>query len=459
MKPSLFLFFLSVLVASARPNIVYILTDDLGYGDLSCYGQAHFETPVLDGLAERGLRFTDHYSGATVCAPARCSLMTGRDPGHAWIRGNGPFALRPDPEDLTVATLLQRAGYHTALIGKSTVTGNTQTPETALQKGFDVFYGTTDHRDGHFRYPEFIYDQTEKVVLEDNHLHHGEHYDAELYTRKAEQFIAGQSAENPFFLLLSYPIPHASNIAPEGVAERLDIENDIDFSESNHYSTVDNVKANYAGMVVAIDTYVGRVMAALEARDLAEDTLVIFTSDNGSHYEGGYHPDLLDSNSPFRGGKRDLYEGGIRVPMIAHWPGGILQPGTPSHPCAFWDFLPTACDLAGIKAPSGIEGVSFAPTILGNPEAQAAPEFLYWEFHEKRSRRALRQGDWKLVQYDLSAEPAGTPRLYDLSKDLGEQNDLAAKHPDMVEEMVERMNRHRQPAPLFPNRALDELSK
>lgn len=458
MKQTILLLLLSAVVALAKPNIVFIITDDLGYGDLSCYGQKFFETPVLDGLASKGLRFTDFYSGATVCAPARCSLMTGRDPGHATIRGNGPFALRPDPQDITVGTMLQRAGYRTAMVGKSCVTGNTQTPEVVLSKGFDVFYGTTDHKDGHFRYPKFVYDQTEKVMLEGNKLHEGPHYDAELYMKRAEKFIGNQSPEQPFFLLLSFPIPHASGLAPVGKADEVKIENDIDFKNSNHYSNVKRVKANYAAMVMEIDSYVGRVMRALEAKGVADDTLLMFTSDNGSHYEGGYKPELLDSNGELRGGKRDLYEGGIRVPLVAYWPAGIKKAGEPSSPFAFWDFLPTACELAGVKVPAGIEGISFVPTLTGTG-VQLEHDSMYWEFHERQGRRALRQGNWKLVQYDLGAKKPGKPQLFDLSKDIGEKNNLAATHPERVNDMVRWMNQHREKSELFPMGPLDELSK
>lgn len=452
---ALFLLLLTAVLAAAKPNIVFIITDDLGYGDLGCYGQKHFETPVLDRLAAGGIRFTDHYSGATVCAPSRCSLMTGRDAGHASIRGNGPFALRPDPQDLTVARLLKNAGYRTAMVGKSCVTGNTQTPGTVLAKGFDVFYGTTDHKDGHFRYPKFVYDQTEKVMLEGNTLHEGPHYDAELYTRRAEKFIGESAGESPFFLLLSYPIPHASVLAPDDLAEQADIDDDVDYKPAkHHYSQVEGVKSNYAGMVMAIDAYVGRIMEALESKGVADDTLVMFTSDNGSHFEGGYKAPMLSSNAPLRGGKRDLYEGGIRVPLIAHWPEGIAKTGDSDHPSAFWDFLPTVCELAGVETPDDIEGLSYAPTLTGRGE-QATHEQLYWEFHEQGGRRALRMGDWKLVQYGLKPGKFGKPELYNLSEDLGEQNNLAGKHPGKVRDMVGRLDAARVPSDRFKLPGLD----
>ena len=442
--------------AAPPPNIVLIIADDLGYGDLSCYGQKNFQTPTLDALAAGGLRFTQHYAGATVCAPSRAALMTGLDPGHVSVRGNGPVDLRPDPLDITVATLLRSAGYRTAMIGKSCVTGNTQTPEVVLAKGFDVFYGTTDHRDGHFRYPKFVYDQTRKIPLEGNTLHQGPHYDAELYTRRAERFIQETAAASPFFLLLSYPLPHASVLAPEGGV--IDIESDTDFlPEKSHYSKTTRIKGNYAGMVVALDAYVARVMKALAVRGATDHTLVIFTSDNGPHLEGGYRPEMLGSNGPLRGGKRDLFEGGIRVPFIAHWPAGIARPGRDVDlPSAFWDFLPTVCELAVAPRPSAIEGLSYAPTLAGRSD-QKHHEQLYWEFGELGGRRALRRGDWKLVQYDLQPNAFGKPQLFNLASDPGEQKDVAADHPHLVTEMVARMNGARVPDDRFPCPALDAL--
>ena len=434
------------IAAGARPNIIFIIADDLGYGDLGCYGQKTTRTPVLDKLAAGGIRFTRHYSGSTVCAPSRSCLLTGLDTGSTWLRGNGEFELRPDPEDLTVATLLQRAGYRTAMVGKSCVSGNTRNPKRVLEKGFDVFHGTTDHRQGHFRYPLFVYDQENKVELDGNQLHTGKHYDAELYTKRAEQFIG--ECKTPFFLLLSYPIPHAAVLAPEGSVPGGAGMN----HQKGHYTQVKDPKAHYQAMVEALDGYVGRVMAALEAKGVAKDTLILFTSDNGSHFEGGYDPKMLDSSGPLRGGKRALYEGGIRVPMIAHWPAGITKPGTSDHVSAFWDFLPTACELAGVEAPAGIQGLSYAPTLTGKG-GQRVHDFLYWEFHEAGTRRALMQGDWKLVQNNL--EDDGKPELYHLGEDVGETKDLAPENADRVAGMLKILDGHRKPSPIFPNKALD----
>jgi len=428
--------------AADRPNILYILADDLGYGDLSGYGQKNFQTPAIDRLAENGLRFTDHYSGSTVCAPSRAALMTGKHTGHVAIRGNGEFAL-PETET-SVATLLRDAGYHTAMIGKSSVTGNTQTPETAALHGFDYFFGTTCHRDAHHRYPRFVYENTTRIDLPGNDLHTGDTYDLKLYTEKSLAWLGKQTPEKPFFMLLSLPVPHAAiNLPGEKPAGEA------------HYTPVSDPKASYAGLMKLIDETVAGHIRLLEEKGLLENTLILFTSDNGPHAEGGYQPSMHQSSGPLRGKKRDLYEGGIRVPMIAHWPAKIAPRRVTGHPSAFWDFLPTACDLAGIPKPDGIQGISFLPTLLGDESAQPAHEFLYWEFFEQKGRRALRAGDWKLVQYNLEANPPGAFELYNLKDDLAESTNLADQHPERVEAMSALMRTARRPAALFPYPALD----
>jgi arylsulfatase A len=439
---------------AAKPNIIYIITDDLGYGDLSCYGQKNFTTPNIDKLAASGIRFTRHYSGATVCAPSRCSLMTGKDGGHAAVRGNGAFAV-PE-EETTVAEIATKAGYNTGMIGKSCVTGNTQTPETVLASGFGYFYGTTDHRDGHFRYPKFVYRNTEKIEFPGNKLHEGTDYDADLYTGEALGYIAKQDAGKPFFMVLSYPIPHASVLAPE--EERNEarplVKDEVGLKKSGHYTATPEVKANYIGMMTLLDDAVGSIVAQLGKQGLLDDTLIIFTSDNGPHYEGGYKPELLDSNGPLRGGKRDLYEGGIRVPFIASWPAAIKPGGTSDHPSAFWDFLPTVCELADQPAPDGIQGISFEPTLTGNGD-QEKHAYLYWEFHEQGIRRAIQSGDWKLVQYNLSKPAKTTTELYDLGKDIGETKDLSKGNPEKTAELVKLIDGVREPAGNFPVPSLD----
>jgi arylsulfatase A-like enzyme len=445
MKPLFLSLLLTIPAFAAKPNILFILADDLGYGDLSCYGQTHFQTPAIDRLAAGGIRFTQHYSGSTVCAPARASLMTGKDTGHTAIRGNGAFEL--PATETTVATLLRQAGYRTTLIGKSCVTGNTQTPETLAKHGFDYFFGTTDHRDGHFRYPEFLYENTRRIEFPENKLHTGSHYDLDLYTEKALAHLDAQSAEKPFFLLLSIPVPHASVNLPEESIPGKPVKHP-------HYTRVADPKQSYAGLMARIDKTVGALTDKLREKGLLDNTIVIFTSDNGPHSEGGYQPAMLKSAGELRGHKRDLYEGGIRVPFIAHWPASIKPGRTSSHPSAFWDFLPTVCALTGIAAPDDIQGLSYLPTLI-DKQGQAAHEHLYWELNEQDGRHALRAGDWKIVRYDLNKKPAGAIELYNLREDPSETTDLAGKHPDVLEKLTAMLEKARVPCPLFPWPALD----
>ena len=434
--------------ARSKPNIIFIIADDLGYGDLSAYGQEHFTTPNIDRLAETGLKFTRHYSGATVCAPSRCSLMTGKDGGHATVRGNGAVSIRD--EEVTVAEVAKAAGYQTAMIGKSCVTGNTQTPEKVLQSGFDYFYGTTDHRDGHFRYPKFVYRNTGRVDFPGNKLHSGTHYDGKLYTEEALAYLAQQSEETPFFMILSYPIPHASIIAPEAdrAAARTFVEEEVVFENSKHYTNTPEVLANYIGMVTIMDQAVGSIVNQLKDQGLYEDTLVIFTSDNGAAFEGGKTPEMLNSNGPLRGGKRDLYEGGIRIPFIASWPAMIDAGRSSDHPSAFWDFLPTVCELVDQPIPEDIQGLSYVPTLLGREEQVEHP-YLYWEFHERGGRRALQQGDWKLVQYNVNKPAKLQTELYHLGQDIAESRDLAKSHPEKLSEMLKLIEDARVPSAEF----------
>ncbi len=439
----------------AKPNIIFIITDDLGYGDISCYGQKNFSTPNIDQLAANGIRFTRHYSGSTVCSPSRCTLMTGKDTGHAAIRGNGSFSL-PD-EEITVGEIAKSAGYNTAMIGKSCVTGNTQTPEIVISSGFDFFFGTTDHRDGHFRYPEFVYRNTEKVLFPENKFHTGTHYDAELYTKETLNYLSKQTSEKPFLLVLSYPIPHASTLAREEdlKAVRPLVKDEVVSSKQNHYTETQEVKANYMGMLKYLDDSVGEILATLKKQNLLDDTLIIFTSDNGPSAEGGYKPEYLGSNIPLRGAKRDLYEGGIRVPFIASWPASIKPNQTTDHPSAFWDFLPTVCDLIGKPIPENIHGISFANTLLGKGDQPKHP-YLYWEFHEMNIRRAIQVGDWKLVQYNLAIPEKTTIELYDLSKDISETTNLAKANPEKTAELLKLITKAHIQNNNFPAPSLDQ---
>lgn len=455
MKSLIFTLLLTSPLLAQKPNIIYIIADDLGYNDISAYGQKNFSTPNIDQLAANGIRFTRHYSGATVCNPSRCSLMTGKDTGHTSIRGNGAFSISKD--DLTVSKIAKTAGYRTAMIGKSCVTGNTQTPESVLEAGFDFFYGTTDHRDGHFRYPKFVYKNTEKITFPDNKLHTGTHYDLELYTKESLNYLSQQTPEKPFFLLLSYPAPHASVVAREAElnAVRASVKNEISSKSDKHYTLTKEVKANYIGMMKYLDDSVGEIVASLKKQNLLENTLIIITSDNGPHFEGGFNPELLDSNGSLRGGKRDLYEGGIRVPFIASWPASIKPGQTTDHPSAFWDFLPTVCDLTEQPLPKDIQGISYANTLLGKND-QAKHPYLYWEHHEDDIGRAIQVGDWKLVQTNVTLPAKRTTELFDLGKDISETTNLAAKQPDKTAELLKLIDKARVPSEFFPVPALDK---
>ena len=452
---SLFLLTLTSPLLAQKPNIIYIITDDLGYGDISCYGQKNFSTPNIDQLAANGIRFTRHYSGATVCNPSRCALMTGKDTGHTSIRGNGAFSIPND--EITIAQITKAAGYNNAMIGKSCVTGNTQTPESVMKHGFDFFYGTTNHVDAHYRYPEFVYKNTDKILFPNNKLHSGTDYDLELYTTETLSYLSKQTAQKPFLLILSYPAPHASVVAREKelLLVRPSVKDEIQAPKEKHYTPTNEVKANFIGMMKYLDDSVGEIVSALKKNNLLDNTLIIFTSDNGPHGEGGFKPDLLDSNGPLRGSKRDLYEGGIRVPFIASWPASIKPGQTTDHPSAFWDFLPTICELTNQSTPTDIQGISYVSTLIGKSNQPKHPH-LYWEHHEQNIRRAIQVGDWKLVQSNVALPDKSTTELFDLSKDIGETTDIAKQYPEKTAELLKLIKTARIPNKEFPVPVLDK---
>jgi len=410
-----------------RPNIVFILADDLGYGDLGCYGQKRIKTPVLDRMAAEGIRFTDHYAGSTVCAPSRCVLMTGLHTGHARIRSNSPGLL--EPEDVTVAELLKQAGYTTGAIGKWGI-GHPPPPGDPQQNGFDYFFGYLNMWHAHNYYPEYLFRNGRRVTLEGNKVAQPRpdgagvaieraQYAHDLFAEEAVAFIE-RNRDRPFFLYLPLNIPHANNEAGREGMEVPSLE---------PYADTDWPKPQkgHAAMITRMDADIGRLLAKLDELGLDEKTLVLFSSDNGPHREGGAEPDFNDSNGPLRGIKRDLYEGGIRVPLIARWPGRIKPGRVTDHVSAFWDFLPTACDVAGIKTAANLDGFSYLPTLLGRGE-QRQHEYLYWEFSGKQ---AVRMGRWKGVRLP----PAGHTELFDLDSDLGEKLDMAEKHPEIVQQL------------------------
>ncbi|MFN3648540.1 MAG: arylsulfatase [Armatimonadota bacterium] len=427
----------------ARPNVIFILADDLGYGDLGCYGQRSFRTPHLDRMAE-GMRFTQFYAGSTVCAPSRCVLMTGLHTGHAYIRGNAKTNLRP--EDVTVAEVVRRAGYTTGLVGKWGL-GHEGSSGVPTRQGFDSFFGYLDQTHAHNYYPTFLHRNEERVPLRNVVPNEGKvgqgvatvrlDYSHDLMTEEALRFL-DRSRERPFFLYLAYTIPHANNEAGA---------NGMEVPDLGEYANEDWPPAQkaHAAMIARMDRDIGRLFERLKALGLDERTMVVFTSDNGPHREGGFDPEPSDSNGPLRGIKRALYEGGIRVPMLVRWPGQVRAGSASDHVGYFADVLPTLAELAGTPLTTATDGISFAPTLRGRSAEQRRHEALYWEFYEQGSARALRMGDWKAV-----AKPFhGEIELYNLKEDPGETRSVAAEHPEQVEAMRRRMDREHVPNPLW----------
>lgn len=424
----------------ARPNIVFILADDLGYGDLGCYGQKKFRTPNIDRLAAEGLRFTQCYAGSTVCAPSRCCLMTGLHTGHCRVRGNARVPL--EPSDVTVAKVLKRSGYATGLCGKWGLgeAGSTGHPN---KQGFDYFFGYLNQTRAHNYYPDFLWKNAGKVplpnVVERGVASKKEVYSPDLILKEALAFIDAQK-DWPFFLYFASTLPHANNEARQ---EGMEIPSDAPYSDKNWPQP----QKNHAAMITRLDTDVGQILQKLKDLKLDDNTVVFFSSDNGPHKEGGAEPTFFDSSGPLRGYKRSMTEGGIRVPMIVRWPGRI-KPGTSDFVWAFWDFPPTAADLAGVKPPANIDGQSVVPVLLGSGSVRPHA-FLYWEFHENGSKQAVRMGDWKGIRNRVG----GPLELYDLSKDVGEKHDIATEHPAVVAKIEDHLKSARTESKEWPLRA------
>ena len=452
-----------------RPNIILIVADDLGYGDLGAYGQRQIRTPNLDRMAREGLRFTQFYAGSPVCAPSRSVLMTGQHTGRTPIRGNEevmPIGQQPLPDtSVTIAEVLQEAGYATGAFGKWGL-GAPGSEGVPGRQGFDRFFGYVGQRRAHFYWPEFLFesagDSLRRVPLAGNRVedtsrpgfrHPGAGppiergtYSHDAILDRTLAFVDEQArSDRPFFAYVPVTIPHASLSAPDSAfAPYLDADGNSLFDETpfpgDHYTEQPRPKAAYAAMVTHLDRGVGRILDRLEARGVAENTLVLFTSDIGPHDEGGYQPDYFDSNGPLRGRKRDLYEGGIRVPQIAWWPGRIEAGTSTDHPSYFGDYLQTFADLAGAAAPAATQSVSFAPTLRGDSARQATHDYLYWEF---QGQQAVRQGRWKAVRDSIGDGPVA---LYDLAADPGESTDVADGHPDVAERLTGLMDEaHRPP--------------
>lgn len=444
-----------------KPNIIYILADDLGYGDLSCYGQQKFITPNIDKLASQGMLFTQHYSGSTVCAPSRSALLTGMDTGHTVVRGNKeimPEGQYPIPDNTyTLAEMMKKAGYTTGIFGKWGL-GFPGSEGDPVNQGFDTFFGYNCQRMGHNYYPNHLWSNKDSIVLKGNEGFNKGVYAPSLIHEKTLQFIE-QNKDKPFFLYVASIIPHAELAAPESLMKKYrdkflpekeykGVDNGPDYGKGA-YGSQKEPHAAFAAMINLLDQQVGEIMNKVEELGIADNTIIIFTSDNGPHTEGGADPDYFNSNGPFKGTKRDLYEGGIRVPMIAKWTGKIKSGSRTDHVSAFWDVFPTFADVIGVETPKNIDGISFLPELLGNKKVQKEHAYLYWEFHEKGGRQAVRKGDWKAVKYNVLKEPNKPLELYNLSNDIGEENNVAKQYPEIVKQMEEIFKNARTPSKVF----------
>lgn len=471
---------LNTLLATAaeKPNVIYIMCDDLGWGDVGCYGQQFIRTPHLDQMAREGMRFTQAYAGSPVSAPSRASFMTGQHTGHTEVRGNKEYwrgvpmvkygqndefsrvGQHPyDPDHIILPEIMKRNGYTTAMFGKwaGGYEGSHSTPD---KRGIDEFYGYICQFQAHLYYPNFLnrYSRSkgDKEVIRDTlqqnilHPQSGEkyynrkQYSAEMIHREAMSWLDKQNDEQPFFGIFTYTLPHAELVQPNDSILQYYISQfpeDKDWiARGSRYNSSYRAHAQFAAMVSRLDLYVGEILDLLKRKGLDKNTLVIFTSDNGPHQEGGADPQFFGQNVPLRGTKRQTHEGGIRVPFIAWWPGKVEAGVDNDHQLAFYDVMPTLCELIGDKRydkhyaskhkqVDHFDGVSFARTLLGR-RGQHQHEFLYWEF-EETDQVAVRKGNWKMIS------KRGIPHLYDLSNDLHEDNDIAAKHPDIVRELVE----------------------
>ena len=496
MNSKLFLCGMGALVAAnlsaqEKPNIIYIMCDDMGYGDLACYGQKYINTPCIDQMAEEGMRFTQAYSGSPVSAPSRASFMTGQHTGHTYVRGNKEYwrtspkmqygentdykIVGQEPYDASrviIPEIMKDNGYTTGMFGKwaGGYEGSHSTPD---KRGIDEYFGYICQYQAHLYYPNFLNAYSRKagdkgirrIVLEDNIAYpmYGpgyekrSQYSADLIHQKALEWIDQQSKEQPFMGIFTYTLPHAELVQPEdsivlAYRGKLNPERTFGGSRGSRYNPTPEGHTQFAAMITRLDTQVGEILAKLEEKGLDKNTIVIFTSDNGPHEEGGADPKFFNHDGILRGTKRSIHEGGIRIPFIVRWPGKVKAGVTNDHPFAFYDLMATFCDLAHIKnyekkyrnpnlENDYFDGISIAPTLLGKGK-QRVHDHLYWEFHET-DMIGVRKGDWKLLV------KRGKCSLYDLSKDVHEDNDLALKYPEIVEELKQVIQKEHVHSPLF----------
>lgn len=460
-----------------HPNIIFILCDDMGWGDLACYGQRYISTPNIDRMASQGMQFMQAYAGSPVSAPSRASLMTGQHTGHCEIRGNKEYrsgsvtygtstdyavvGQHPlDPNHIVLPEIMKRNGYTTAQFGKwaGGYEGSVSTPD---KRGIDEFYGYICQFEAHSYYPNFLNKYStrdgdsivSRELMQDNIQHdffgddyyRRPQYSADIIHRHALEWLESQSGEQPFYGLFTYTIPHAELVQPEdsillAYKQKFDIDHNYAGENSSWYHAIGNVHAQFAAMITRLDAYVGEIMDVLDRKGMADNTILIFSSDNGPHEEGGADPTFFNRDGVLKGLKRSCHEGGIRVPFIVRWPGHVPAGVKNQHPIAFYDIMPTFCDIIGVqdyvaqyRNPSlgeadYFDGITFLPTLQGNDSQQQAHPYLYWEFNET-NQIAVRKDNWKLIV------KSGVSELYDLSTDIHEDNNLAAQHPDKVAEL------------------------
>lgn len=485
-----------------KPNIIYIVADDLGYGELGVYGQEKIETPNIDALAENGMKFTQHYAGSPVCAPSRYMLMTGKHPGNAYIRSNSEVGERGDiwnfeamyenpelegqrpitPETITIAEVLKEAGYQTGAIGKWGL-GGPNTEGHPNKQGFDCFYGYLCQRQAHTYYPTHLWKNDKRIHLNNDLVnpkqeldenadpydpdsyapfHDQPDYSATLMHKQAIGFIEDNRNE-PFFLYLPTPIPHVSLQAPERwVNYYREKFGDEEPYSGGSYVPARYPNATYAAMISYLDEQVGEIIDKLKELDLYDNTVIMFTSDNGPTFGGGVDAEYFDSAAPFNNArgwtKGYLHEGGIRVPMIATWEGVVPAGSSTDHISAFWDVLPTLSDIAGVTPPDHINGISFLPVLQGNEQEQEQHEYLYWEFPAYGGQQAVRMGKWKGIRKNIISDGNLEIELYNLEEDIQEQENVADRHPDIVNKIERIMEREHTVAELdeFKMQALGE---
>ncbi|MFH0989634.1 MAG: arylsulfatase [bacterium] len=449
------------LPGAKKTNIIFILGDDLGCRELGCYGQTKIKTPNIDRFAQEGIRFTQHYSGSPVCAPSRCVLLTGKHTGHSHVRDNReiqPEGQEPIPaKTVTIAKLLKQQGYTTAVIGKWGLgyPGSVGDPN---KQGFDHFFGYNCQRHAHNYYPTYLWRNQERIQLEGNEAKEtGKQYAPDLMEKEALEFIRGNK-EHPFFLFYTTTIPHLALQVPEdSLAEYKDKWEETAYDGKKGYLPQKYPRAAYAAMVSRLDRSVGRILKLLKELNLEEDTLVLFSSDNGSTYDiGGYDPAFFNGTGDFRAAKGSVYDGGIRIPMIARCPGKIQAGITTDHLCAFQDILPTLLDVIGAESliPRDIDGISYAPTLL-NKGTQRKHPYLYMEFAAYGGQQMVRLGSWKGVRQNLQKNTDAPIELYNLSADIGEKNNVAHQHPVIVSRIQAIMKKEHTPSKEFPFAALD----